>query len=184
MLQGTLLKSQIMHQRNQIDWSWTSFKKIGWQQPLHSFISYIFHLWYYLRSLEYLSPLVHFWTKPRQIKKNGGSIRYGCRNIINDVQNSTWSEHCRKQLLQNVFIAAPGSRHIQQTESYRLTTPITVASHLMCLFIAKIIMMILLYSLDVGMINHVTLLGNNRGMTDFPWAMKNIIWTTTMDWPL
>jgi hypothetical protein len=36
--------------------------------------------------------------------------------------------------LQNVFIAAPG-RDIQQTESYRLTAPITVASHLLCLFI-------------------------------------------------
>lgn len=142
------------------------------------------HLNYLINKLCQISiqKIQHVKTEPFML--NVGSIRYGCRNIINDVQNSTWSEHYRKQLLQNVFIAAPGSRHIQQTESYRLTTLITVASHLMCLFIAKIIMMILLYSLDVGMINHVTLLGNNRGMTDFPWAMKNIIWTTTMDWPL
>ena len=84
--------------------SWTSFKKMRWQQSLHSFISYIFHPWY--RS----------------------------RNRINDAQNSTWFEDCRKQLLQNVFIAAPG-RDIQLTESYRSTAPITVASHLLCLFI-------------------------------------------------
>lgn len=56
-----------------------------------------------------------------------GASDNGTVNTIHDVKThiDKWSEDCRKQLSQNVFAVARGSRDIQLTESYRLTSPIT-----------------------------------------------------------